>query len=160
MSGTAPWWSQRSCYFPLLGASAVDDWKHCGKRRNCSKQVISSFATIFCTSFSNIIYIFRDFPRFCLDVIKVVCCKFVIYGKREIARFEQFLLLSLCFQKAVFTKRAISPFATMFSTFCHRLSIQLWIFSIFWQNTSKVVCCRIVVWGKGLKMNNLVFSHQ
>ena len=49
------------------------------------------------------------------------------------------------------TKHAISPFATMFSTFCHRLSIQLWRFSMFWQNTFKVVCCRIVVWGKGLK---------
>ena len=49
-----------------------------------------------------------------------------------------------------YTKRAISPFATMFSTFCHRLSIQLWRFSIIWQNMFKVVCCRIVVWGKGL----------
>ena len=39
----------------------------------------------------------------------------------------------------------------MFSTFCHRLSIQLWRFSMFWQNTFKVVCCRIVVWGKGLR---------
>ena len=47
------------------------------------------------------------------------------------------------------TKRAISPFATMFSTFCPRLSIQLWRFSMFWQNTFKVVCCRCVVWGKG-----------
>ena len=51
------------------------------------------------------------------------------------------------------TKRAISPFATMFSTYCHRLSIQLLRFSIFRQNTLKVVCCRIVVWGKGLKSN-------
>ena len=49
------------------------------------------------------------------------------------------------------TKSAISPFATMFSTFCHRLSIQLWSFSKLWQNTFKVVCCRIVVWRKGLK---------
>ena len=53
------------------------------------------------------------------------------------------------------TKRAIAPFATMFSTFCHRLSIQLWRFSMFWQNTFKVVCCRIVVWGKGL----ILFPH-
>ena len=51
------------------------------------------------------------------------------------------------------TKHAISPFATMFSTF--RLSIQLWRFSMFWQNTFKVVCCRIVVWGKGLIKSNL-----
>ena len=66
------------------------------------------------------------------------------------------------------SKRAISPFATMFSTFCHRLSIQLWRFSVFWQNTFKVVCCRIVVWGKGLikkswtrccKWRNIFKSH-
>ena len=38
----------------------------------------------------------------------------------------------------------------MFSTFCHRLSVQLWSrFSMFWQNTFKVVFSRIVVWGKG-----------
>ena len=35
------------------------------------------------------------------------------------------------------TKRAISPLDTMFSTFCHRLSVQLWKFSIFWQNEGK-----------------------
>ena len=40
----------------------------------------------------------------------------------------------------------------MFSTFCHRLSIQLWRSPIFWQNTFKVVCCRIAVWGKGLSV--------
>ena len=39
----------------------------------------------------------------------------------------------------------------MFSTFSHRLSIQLYRFSTFWQNMFKVVCCRIVIWGKGLK---------
>ena len=49
------------------------------------------------------------------------------------------------------TKRAISPFATMFSTFSHRTSIQLKRFSMFWQNMFKVVCCSIVVWGIGLK---------
>ena len=57
------------------------------------------------------------------------------------------------------TELAISPFATMFSTFCHRLSIQLWIFSMFWQNAFKVVCCRIVVWGKGLT-NSLEASYK
>ena len=57
------------------------------------------------------------------------------------------------------TKRAISPFATMFSTFVHRLSIQLWRFSMFWQNTFKVVCCRFVVWGKGLT-STFPSSHE
>ena len=58
------------------------------------------------------------------------------------------------------TKRAISPFATMFSTFCHRYSIQLWRFSFFWQNMFKVVCCRIAIWGKGLmnKVENNPFK--
>ena len=48
------------------------------------------------------------------------------------------------------SKLAISPYSTMFTTFSHRLSIQLWRFSIFRQNMFKVVCCIIVVWGKGL----------
>ena len=47
----------------------------------------------------------------------------------------------------------------VFSTFCHRLSIQIWRFSIFWQNTFKVVCCRIVVWGKGVKIMEKNMSH-
>ena len=52
------------------------------------------------------------------------------------------------------SKQAISPFITMFSAFSHRLSIQLWRYSFFWQSMFKVICCRIVVWGKGLT------SHQ
>ena len=43
---------------------------------------------------------------------------------------------------------AISPFATMFTTFCHRLSIQLWRFSMFWQNAFEVVCYRMYVLAK------------
>ena len=54
------------------------------------------------------------------------------------------------------TKRAISTFATMFSTFCHRLSIQLWRFSMFWQNMFKVVCCRI--WGIRLNFEDETMS--
>ena len=46
----------------------------------------------------------------------------------------------------------------MFSTFSHRLSIQLWGFSIFLQNMFKVFCCRIVVWGKGLMINHSFYS--
>ena len=46
----------------------------------------------------------------------------------------------------------------MFSTFRHRLFIQLWRFSMFWQNTFKVVCCRIVVWGKGLNESTIIES--
>ena len=57
------------------------------------------------------------------------------------------------------SKQAISPFATMFSTFSHRLSVQLKRFSIFWQNMLKVVCCRIIVWGKGLNNKNFWGWH-
>ena len=53
------------------------------------------------------------------------------------------------------SKRAISPFATMFSTFSHRLSIQIKRFSIYWQNMFELVCCRIVVWRKGLTFSHL-----
>ena len=53
------------------------------------------------------------------------------------------------------SERAISPIVTMFSTFSHRLSTQLQRFSIFWQSMFKVVCCRIVVWGKGLILSHL-----
>ena len=45
----------------------------------------------------------------------------------------------------------------MFSTFSHRLSIQLKRFSIFLQNMFKVVCCRIVISGKGL--NNYLIHN-
>ena len=40
------------------------------------------------------------------------------------------------------------------STISHRLSIQLWKFSMFWQNTFKVVCCKIVVWWKELTLTS------
>ena len=56
------------------------------------------------------------------------------------------------------SKRAISPLATMYSTFSHRLPFQLLRFSIFWQNMFKVVCFRIVVWGKGLMEIQLLFA--
>ena len=42
-----------------------------------------------------------DFPCFCLDVFKVICCRFIVYGKG----------LTLYVKNL-----AIFPFATMFST--------------------------------------------
>ena len=91
--------------------------------------------------------------------------------KGEIVRFNPFPHIDafwrLCSRKLFWkhsdkrrncSKRAISPFDTMFSTFSHRLSIQLKRFSMFWQNMFKVVCCRIVVWGKGL--SNFSFCHD
>ena len=47
------------------------------QRKKLLKRAISSFATMFSTLFSNLTYIYRAFPCFCLDVSKVVCCRFV-----------------------------------------------------------------------------------
>ena len=46
-------------------------------------------------------------------------------------------------KRRICSKQAISRFATMFSTFSHRLSIQLKRFPTFWQNMFKVVGCKI-----------------
>ena len=66
-----------------------------------------------------------------------------VVTREEIAQNVQFLLLP-----------------QMFSTFCHRLSIQLWRFSIFLKNTFKVVCCRIAVWGKGLSCTHAYLTRH
>ena len=69
----------------LSNASAVDNfWKHCDNKRNCSKQAISPFATMFLTFFQYIViitFIYRGFPCYCLGNFKVVCCRFVVCGK-------------------------------------------------------------------------------
>ena len=54
----------------------------------------------------------------------------------------------------------LAVLATMFFAFSHRLIIQLWRFSIFWQNMFKVICCRIVVWEKGLNICQIYFLIQ
>ena len=55
-------------------------WKHGDKRRNCSKQAISPFATMFSYFFSKYTLTYRDFLYFCSHVSKVVCCVFVACG--------------------------------------------------------------------------------
>ena len=66
----------------LFEASAADGfWKHCDKRRNCSKQAISPFATMFSTFFSNYTFIYWYCPSFCLDIFRVVGCRFVVCRK-------------------------------------------------------------------------------
>ena len=67
----------------LSDALAADNnyWKHCDKSKNYSKQVTSSFATIFSTPFNKYIIIYRDFLYYCLDVFKDVCCYLVVCGK-------------------------------------------------------------------------------
>ena len=57
-------------------------WKHRDKKRNCSKQAISPFDTIFSITFNK--SSFREifhFPYYCWDVFKVVVCRFVVCGK-------------------------------------------------------------------------------
>ena len=56
-------------------------WKHCDRRRNCSKQAISPFATMFSILFSNCTFIYRYFPRFWLIVFKFFYCRCVVCGK-------------------------------------------------------------------------------
>ena len=54
-----------------------------------------------------------------------------------------------CGKRRNCTKRAISPFATMFSTFSHRLSIQLWRFLCFDKIRSKSSAAELSYEGKG-----------
>ena len=68
--------------FPPIDVSAADIfWKHCDKRRNCSKQAISPFATIFSISLSNNTYNCKMFPYFWVDIFNVICCRFAVCGK-------------------------------------------------------------------------------
>ena len=128
-------------------------WKHGDNRRSCSRRAISPFVTMFSTLFNYWTFILREFKKKLGYVFKVVCCRFVVCGKRlsfnpfpYTTILQQMTMNVFCqniehrrfltpLQQTAFwkhsdkrrnrTKRAISPFATMFSTFCHRLSIQL-----------------------------------
>ena len=76
----------------LADASAADDFsKHCDKRRNCSKQAISPFATTF-FQFSKQLHtlIYRDFLCFCPYVSKVLCCRFVTRMCEKVDPFFDF----------------------------------------------------------------------
>ena len=100
-------------------------WKHCGKRRNSSFWAISFFVSVF------------PFPH--IDSFRRLCSRRLfennVVTKEEIARNEQLLLLPQCFPVLVIGY----PFN--YRDLC----------SIFWQSMLKVVCCKIGVWGKGLK---------
>ena len=56
--------------FPPVDADCFR--KHRDKRRN---------ATMFSTFFGNNTYNYRDFLYFCIEVFKVVCCRFYVCGK-------------------------------------------------------------------------------
>ena len=56
-------------------------WKDSDKRRNCSKQAISSFVTMFSTLFNKHIFIYVDFPFLCQVVFNVVCLRFLVCWK-------------------------------------------------------------------------------
>ena len=51
------------------------------KEEIAQKGEISPFATMFSTQLNNYNFIYRKFPYFCLDVFKVVCCRFSVNGK-------------------------------------------------------------------------------
>ena len=58
----------------LFDTSAADDFrKHVGKRRNCSKQAICPFATMFSALFNQYTYIFRDCSCLKLVNFKDIC---------------------------------------------------------------------------------------
>ena len=87
------------------------------------------------------LFAINPFPH--IDAFWCLCCRQLfenIVTKEEIAQNQQFLFL------------------TLFFTFSHRFSIQLKRFSIFWQNMFKVVCCRFVVWAKGLNGRSNIFN--
>ena len=44
-------------------------------------RAISLFATMFSKLINNYTFICKDFSYFCLDVFKVVCCRFILCGK-------------------------------------------------------------------------------
>ena len=78
--------------------------------------------------------------------------------------FKWYLLLrhqkaSVCGKELTCSRRLFENIVTK-EEICHRLSIQLCRFSMFRQNTFKVVCCRIVVWGKELIIPVYEPSHM
>ena len=75
--------------------------------------------------------------------------------KRFLTTLQQTAFWKHSDKRRNFSRREISPFATMFST--HKFisyPFNYTEFRFFWQNLFKVVCCKIVVWGKGI--NNIV----
>ena len=99
-------------------------WKYYGKRRNCN-WVISPCTIMFSTllNYFACVYIYRDFSPFCVDVFKVVCCRFDVCWKG-------LWQLTLSLMWTLSDASAADSFMKTFKLVC---------------------CCRIVVWGKGLK---------
>ena len=93
----------------------VQSHKHCRRRRNFP------FSTIFYD-----VICFRGISSHLSIPFPLVDTFRHLFSRR--------LFWKYCDKRRNCSKRAISPFATMFSIFSHRVSIQLWRFSIFWQN--------------------------
>ena len=80
----------------LSDASATDNfWKHCGKREKFLMMSNFSFCQNIQLSFQlystkNHMFIDRDFPYFCLNVFKVICCKFSVRVKALINPFPTY----------------------------------------------------------------------
>ena len=67
------------------------------------KMLIMRNVTLFSTLFNNNAFKYRDYPYICIDVFKVVCCRFVVRGKG----------LKVFFQCS--THSIIAMFATLFT---------------------------------------------
>ena len=99
-------------------------WKHCDKMRNCSKRAIFPFITKFWTFFSNYSFSNRDFPYFWVDIFKVVCGKglTVLLLQTRFDASAADVFWKHCDKRRNCSRRAISPFATKFSTICSNYS--------------------------------------
>ena len=108
-------------------APATDFWKHCGKWRNCSSWAISPFATMFSTLFNNLVFLYSYFPLFCIDVFKVICCRFAVCGKELRNSFWGF---SQCFHLCIRYNWLSDSYIDVLTADCfNRFSTQI----KFWQ---------------------------
>ena len=69
-------------------------WKHGNKKRNCSKQAISPFVTMFSNLFNYCTFIWSELINFFGSVFKVVSCRFFVCGKGFSKQLNQLFKLS------------------------------------------------------------------
>ena len=98
-------------------------WKHCGKWHSCLTWAIFHFQTVVSTLYSKM---------FLSDVFKA--SKIILTLSLKKTPLQQTAFWKHSDKRRNCLKQAISPFATMFSTFSNRLFFQLSRFlSIFWK---------------------------
>ena len=55
----------------------------------------SRFPTIFSTQFNNFIFVYRKLPYICFHDFIVICCRFVVSGKKVTPNIEMALIIYL-----------------------------------------------------------------